>query len=292
MIATIFTLPEQEILTPSLTRRQMGELDILVVNHPAVRAAVALQGAHLLAWKPQEQEEVLWLSDKTAFARGKAIRGGVPLCWPWFGPAAQEGLPAHGFVRNLPWKLDAYQETDEGVELTLTLKSSDDTLRQWPHAFTLYARFSLAKTCNIALEAHGDFETTCALHSYFNVGNINDVKVSGLGKRYVDKVAGGEGELADGVQTFPDRTDRIYLAPEARSLIHDARLHRVIEVAHRHHSNVVGWNPGPALSASMGDMPDDGYQTFVCVETAAINTPQRARPQAPSCLSVTLRVVE
>ncbi len=292
MIAKIFDLPTQEELTPSLTRRQMGELEILVVDHPVVRAAVALQGAHLLGWKPLGEEEVLWLSDKTAFANGKAIRGGVPLCWPWFGPASEEGLPAHGFARNLPWSLNAYQETDDGVVLTLVLETSAQTRHLWPHDFTLYARFRLGRTCEIELEAHGEFDSTAALHSYFNVGDISQVKVSGLGKRYLDKVAGGEGKLHDGVETFPDRTDRVYLEPEACSLIHDPRLGRVIEVVHHHHSNVVGWNPGPALSASMGDMPDDGYKTFVCVETAAISVPQKARSEMPSRLSVTLRVAK
>lgn len=290
MITQIFNLPVQETLTPTVTRRQMGELDILVLDHPTVRAAVALQGAHLLSWKPQGEEEVLWLSDKTAFANGKAIRGGVPLCWPWFGPAAQDGLPAHGFARNQLWSLNAYQETDDGVVLTLALETNDETRRLWPHDFTLYARFRLGKTCEIELEAHGEFDSTAALHSYFNIGDINSVKVSGLGKRYLDKVAGGEGELSDGVQTFPDRTDRVYLEPDACSVIHDPSLRRVIEVIHHHHSNVVGWNPGAELSLSMADVPDDGYKTFVCVETAAISVPQKTRPEAPSRLSVTLRV--
>lgn len=290
MIAKIFDLPTQETLTPTVTCRQMGDLEILVVDHPVVRAAVALQGAHLLCWQPEGEEEVLWLSDKTAFTTGKAIRGGVPLCWPWFGPAAEEGLPAHGFARNLPWSLNAYQETDDGVVLTLELETSDETRRLWPHDFTLYARLRLGKTCDIELEAHGEFDCTAALHSYFNVGDIGQVKVSGLGKRFLDKVAGGEGVLNDGVETFADRTDRVYLEPEACSLIHDPKLGRIIEVIHHHHSNVVGWNPGPALSASMGDMPDDGYKTFVCVETAAISIPQKTRSEMPSRLSVTLRV--
>jgi glucose-6-phosphate 1-epimerase len=143
------------------------------------------------------------------------------------------------------------------------------------------------------LEAHGEFETTSALHTYFNVGDIAAVKVSGLGDRLIDKVNDAkEDVLTDGIQTFPDRTDRVYLNPEACSVIHDDALNRNIDVVHHHHLNVVGWNPGPALSVSMGDMPDDGYKTFVCVETAYATAPQKTTEEKPSRLAQTIRVAK
>ncbi|SQC94162.1 Putative glucose-6-phosphate 1-epimerase [Cedecea neteri] len=124
-------------------------------------------------------------------------------------------MPAHGFARNQPWTLSAHNEDANGVVLTFELHNNEETLKLWPHEFTLYARFKLGKTCEIELEAHGEFETTSALHTYFNVGDIADVKVSGLGKPYIDKVLNeAAGQLTDGVQTFPDRTDRLYLEPE------------------------------------------------------------------------------
>ncbi len=293
MITKIFALPVIEQIAAALSRRQLDELEVIVVDHPQVRASVALQGAHLLCWKPAGEEEVLWLSNNTPFKVGKALRGGVPICWPWFGPAEDKDLPAHGFARNLPWTLSAHSEDASGVSLTFKLQSSDETRKLWPHDFTLYARYKLGKTCEMELEAHGEFEATSALHTYFNVGDIADVKVSGLGNAYIDKVLGGEkGQLTDGVQTFPDRTDRVYLAAEERSVIHDAGLKRTIDVVHHHHSNVVGWNPGPALSASMGDMPDDGYKTFVCVETACVTTSQKASTDKPARLAATLRVAK
>lgn len=293
MINKIFALPVVEQITPVLSRRQQDELEVIVVDHPQVRASFALQGAHLLSWKPAGEEEVLWLSDITPFKNGVALRGGVPICWPWFGPAAQKELPSHGFARNLPWTLSAHNEDENGVVLTFELHSSEASRQYWPHEFTLYARFKIGKTCEMELEAHGDFETTSALHTYFNVGDISQVKVSGLGDTFIDKVNGGEqGKLSDGVQTFPDRTDRVYLNAEACSLIHDGGLKRCIEVVHHHHSNVVGWNPGPALSVSMADVPDDGYKTFVCVETACVTAPQKTSEEKPSRLSQTLRVVK
>ncbi|QLR42824.1 D-hexose-6-phosphate mutarotase [Enterobacter sp. RHBSTW-00994] len=293
MIKTIFALPVVEQLTPVLSRRKIDEADIIVVDHPRVKASVALNGAHLLSWKPEGEEEGLWLSAVTSFKKGAAIRGGVPVCWPWFGPAAEQGLPSHGFARNQQWTLKAHNEDDNGAVLTFELHSNDETHALWPHDFTLYARFKLGKTCEIELEAHGDFETSSALHTYFNVGDINAVKVSGLGDTYIDKVDNAkEGKLTDGVQTFPDRTDRVYLNPEACSVIHDTKLNRGIEVIHHHNSNVVGWNPGPALSVSMGDVPDDGYKTFVCVETACVSPLQKASGDKPSRLAQTIRIVK
>ncbi|WP_437891185.1 D-hexose-6-phosphate mutarotase [Phytobacter sp. V91] len=291
MINTIFALPVVEQITSTLSRRVNDELDVIVVDHPKVKASVALQGAHLLSWKPVGEEEVLWLSANTPFKHGVALRGGVPICWPWFGPAAQPGLPAHGFARNLPWTLKAHNEDDNGVVLTFELQSSDESRKFWAHDFTLLARFKLAKTCEIELEAHGEFETLSALHTYFNVGDISAVKVSGLGDRFIDKVNDAkEDVLTDGVQTFPDRTDRVYLNPEACSVIKDGALNRSIEVIHHHHFNVVGWNPGPALSASMADMPDDGYKTFVCVESACATKTQKTTEEKPSRLAQTIKV--
>ena len=293
MINKIFALPVVEQLTPVLSRRQIDGADVIVVDHPRVKASVALNGAHLLSWKPEGEAEALWLSDATSFKKGDAIRGGVPICWPWFGPSVQPGLPSHGFARNQQWTLKAHNEDDNGAVLTFELQANDETRALWPHDFTLYARFKLGQSCEIELEAHGEFETTSALHTYFNVGDINAVKVSGLGDTFIDKVDNAkEGRLDDGVQTFPDRTDRVYLHPEACSVIHDSALNRGIDVVHHHHSNVVGWNPGPALSVSMADIPDDGYKTFVCVETACVTAPQKTSEEKPSRLGQTIKTVK
>ena len=112
MINKIFALPVNETISPVISRRQLDDLELIVIDHPQVKASVALQGAHLLSWKPAGEEEVLWLSNNTPFKQGVALRGGVPICWPWFGPSAQQGLPSHGFARNLPWTLEGHDEDD------------------------------------------------------------------------------------------------------------------------------------------------------------------------------------
>lgn len=284
----LFSLPVIAQITPYISQRKIGELPVVVIVHPKVRAAVTLQGAQLIAWQPGGEKPVIWLSEKTAWTPGKAIRGGVPICWPWFGPA---GEPAHGFARSLPWSLSAHDENEESVVLTLVLESNEQTKKLWPHDFTLFARFRFSDRCDIELEAHGDFEATAALHSYFSVEDIAGVEVSGLGSDFIDKVNGGAvNTSATGKQTYPDRIDRIYTQPEDCSVITDAAGKRMIEIYHHYHSDVVTWNPGPALSCSMGDMANEGFKTMVCVETAHVSTPMVSAGESPARLATTIRV--
>lgn len=283
----IFSLPIKSEITSTITERQIDQLPVIVVDHPQVRAAVTCQGAHLLQWQPSGEQPVLWLSDNTPFVDGVAIRGGVPICFPWFGPAAE---PNHGFARLLPWELTAHSEDANGVELTFTLRDSAKTLASWPHAFTVTAHFKLGKTCTIELEAEGDYSITSALHTYFQIGDIDRIRVSGLGDTFIDKVNQGKLTTQGGDLTFSERTDRVYTAPQAVSIITDPTLQRTIEVHHTHHSDAVAWNPAAELSKTIADMPDDGYKTFVCVETARVTQPLVATPASPARLSTLISV--
>ncbi|MEE3649341.1 MULTISPECIES: D-hexose-6-phosphate mutarotase [unclassified Brenneria] len=283
----IFELPVTQKITPAISRRQVEQLPVVVVDHPQVRAAVALQGAHLLSWQPTGQAPVLWLSGNTTFVEHVAIRGGIPICFPWFGPFAE---PNHGFARLLPWELTSHSEDEHGVQLAFTLRDTAETRKIWPHEFTLIARFKLGKTCHIELEAHGDYSITSALHTYFQIGDISKVAIRGLGDRFIDKVNQGKVTTQPGDLVFSDRTDRIYTHPQDISVINDPALQRTIEVHHAHHSDVVSWNPGAELSHTIGDMTDDGYKTFVCVETARIHQPFVATVQSPARLSATIYI--
>lgn len=283
----IFQLPITKQITSTISQRQLEQLPAIVVDHPQVRAAIALQGAHLVSWQPKGEAPVLWLSENTAFAEHVAIRGGIPICFPWFGPYAQ---PSHGFARVLPWEFTSYSEDDQGVELAFTLRDSAQTRASWPHEFTLIARFKLGKTCHIELEAHGDYSMTSALHTYFQIGDISKISVSGLGERFIDKVNQGQESQQQGDLVFTGRADRIYTHAQDISVIHDPELQRTIEVQHGNYSDVVAWNPGAELSHTMGDMTDEGYKTFVCVETARINQALRATVQSPARLSTHIRI--
>lgn len=284
MIERLLALPVVSPITPSLSQRQMGELPVIVIDHPKVRAAVSFQGAHVLAWQPAEAEHPgLWLSENSAFTPGVPVRGGIPICWPWFGPVQ---APAHGFARTMQWDFTAHNENEDGVFLTFTLRDSAETRKIWPHEFTLIARIRLGETCEVELEAYGQYQATAALHSYFTVGDIAQISVTGLGQHVVDKLAQREVYTDDDKLVFQGRTDRIYTEPEQCSYIRDKKLKRTIEVVHFHHSDVVCWNPGAALSADMKDMTDDGYKTMVCVESARINHPMAPQSDKPSHLSV------
>ena len=288
MSEDVFSLPVQEGITEHISRRRLGDLSVVVVDHPKARAAVALQGAHLFAWQPAGGEPVLWLSEASAFKAGTAIRGGVPVCWPWFGPAGQ---PSHGFARISDFELVLSEEDDSGVRLDFELRSDERTRGIWPHDFVLFIRMRIGATCEISLEAHGDYESTGALHSYFHVGAIGEVTVSGIGVPYIDQVEDKSGSQ-DGPLRFPGRIDRVYTAAESVSRVEDPVLHRVIEVRHHDFSDVVTWNPGPELSHSMADLTDDGYRGFVCVETARISEPLKSASDRPATLSVAFSVAE
>ncbi|MFE2870599.1 D-hexose-6-phosphate mutarotase [Embleya sp. NPDC059259] len=290
----VFALPVLRRLDDHLSLRRLGELEVVVVDHPRVRAALALQGAHLFAWQPQGAEPVLWLSDDGVFEEGRAVRGGVPICWPWFGPA---GRPNHGFARILPWTLLGSGAADDALHLSLVLRDDERSRAYWPFAFEVEARFTLGpRECRIELTARGDFESTAALHTYLRVGDLAGVRITGLDGPYLDKVLDVEADTdkdpdtgEDGL-SFPDRIDRIYTRPDDVTRVHDRTGGRVVEVRHAGHSDVVVWNPGAELTRTMADVPDDGWREFVCVETARVCKPLAADPHAPTRLTATLRI--
>lgn len=282
----LYALPIVRSLSPAVTLRQQGDIPLIVITHQHCQAIIALQGAQLLQWQPDDQPPVLWLSPQTAFQKGQPIRGGIPFCWPWFG---QAGQPAHGFARNKLWTLISTEETEREVSVTLQLKSDADTLALWPHDFTLTAQFHLGNYCDVMLEAQGDFSTTAALHSYFAVSDLDAVVVDGLGPVYEDKVSGETLNQTDPLR-FSERTDRIYPQPEPITTLQDAQWQRTVQLQHHNHSDVVAWNPGAELSRSMQDVPDDGYRHFVCLETARIGQPLVSSADKAGALSLTINV--
>lgn len=282
----IFTLPINQQLTPFISLRQLDELPIIVIIHPKVHAAISLQGAHLLAWQPKDQEPIIWLSKRSQFKHGIAIRGGIPICWPWFGPI---DTPSHGFARNQPWRLTAHAEDEQGISLTLTLKDNEQTRQLWPHTFELKAHFKLGEECEVTLESQGDYQITAALHTYFEVGDIRHIHVAGLGTHYIDKVAKSIEAYKVGELVFNGQTDRIYTQAAKCSLINDPIKQRTLEIYHHHMNDVIAWNPGPELSAQMPDMSGDGYKTMVCVETGHVTKILNVSRGQPAYLAVTIR---
>ena len=260
---------ESKLLSSSVKQTKFGELPILVIQHKSCCAAVSLQGAHLLFWQPSiEQTPVIWLSKQSKFEKGIAIRGGVPICWPWFGPL---GTPSHGFARIVEWTLDSCNEEDDGVDLVLVLSNNQQTKPYFDKPFNVSLKIHLGKTCEVALSCSGEFEATSALHTYFGIDNINHVVVKGLGDTYQDRLTVENKPVTVGQMTFNQEVDRIYTNANTEITISDNV--RTIKLTTTNASDVVTWNPWIDKAKAMADFGDDEYQSMVCVEAGRINKP-------------------
>lgn len=252
-----------------------GALPVAEVHNAHARALIALHGGHVFAFQPHGQAPVLWVSKRSYFASGKAIRGGIPICWPWFGPHPTDpGLPAHGFVRTAEWQILETAVVADGATLLLFgLESNEHTLSLWPHAFRLEMVITVGASLQAELVVHnpGTYVFTCggALHSYFTVSEIGNVTITGLeGRSYIDQLEPGQDKRQDGPVTIDAETDRIYVDATDTCNIEDAGLQRHVAIAKTGSRTTVVWNPWIDKAQRMPDFDDDEYRTMVCVETA------------------------
>jgi glucose-6-phosphate 1-epimerase len=248
---------------------------VLEIDNDRAGAAIALQGAHLLRWAPHNQQPVIWLSEAARLASGKAIRGGIPVCWPWFGPHPGEAaFPAHGFARTALWEVRETQAVSGDVtEVVLRLVQDETTSRLWPYPSELECRFRVSDTLQVELVSRNTGETPitigAALHTYFAVSDIRQISLQGLdGCGYLDKVDGGRRKQQAGPVTFHGETDRIYLNTAAEVCIDDPGLQRRIRIGKGGSRSTVVWNPWIEKADKMGDLGEEGYLSMVCVETA------------------------
>lgn len=251
-----------------------GELDSVEVKNPHATARVALQGAHVLEWTPRDEEPVIWVSEAARYAPGVAVRGGIPICWPWFGPHPTDpALPAHGFARTSAWQVVAAERLpDERTRLTFRLPDGEGA-GLWPHDTELLYMVTVGQTLELDLVTRnaGEVPVTVgqALHTYFRVSNAAAVKVLGLeGCRYLDKIAGGE-HVQDRPLAIGGRTDRIYLDSARDCIVEDLGLGRAIRISKRNSHSTVVWNPALDGNAP-GDFGPTGSRHMLCVETANV----------------------
>ncbi|GGA64060.1 D-hexose-6-phosphate mutarotase [Neiella marina] len=248
-------------------------LVMVTIENDFARAEICLHGAHVCSFQPKGQKPVLWLSNDVQFIQGKAIRGGVPVCWPWFGPhPTNKEFPQHGFARNQNWQLsDTMQLADGATELVFTLTDSEQSRQLWPHAFELALKVTVGKQLHMELLSTntGDDEMVVggALHSYFDIASIAQTRIRGLDQvTYDDKVAVQDGLIQRGDIIIDEEVDRVYLDTLATCLINDDGNERVIAVAKDGSRTTVVWNPWFDKAAAMGDFNNDGYQSMVCIE--------------------------
>ncbi len=245
------------------------------VTTPLAEAEVYLLGAHVTRFKPAGAEEVLWLSGESQFAIGQAIRGGVPVCHPWFAAYASDAsAPLHGYVRIMPWDVEGVTLEEDGtVTLAFWIKFHQPQNPDWPGEFELRHRVRVGSALTMELETlncgPGPLMLTEALHTYFAVSDIRNVTVTGLaGCEYFDKVAGDRKKQSDEPIAFAGETDRAYFDTTTTCVIDDPGLDRRIHVAKRGSRSTVVWNPWTAKAASMPDFGDDEWPGMLCVETA------------------------
>lgn len=256
------------------------------------------QGAHLTTWR-LGQTPVIWVSTASGYAEGQPIRGGVPVCWPWFGPGRSGDLsPAHGFARIAPWRL--VQEDSDGTTLRLTWELTAADVQGLPgtehfaHEFTARLGVTIEDSASIALTVRNDgpepFDYEIALHTYLHVGDIRRVEVDGLdGCDYFDKVLGAEA-TQEGPVVFTGETDRVY-SSSATVQVHDPVLQRTLTIEKSGSPTTVVWNPWIDKARAMPDFADDEWPQMVCVEAAAVGVDAvRLDPGEEHTLSTTVRV--
>ena len=257
-------------------REDASGLVVAEISNALGSASLCLQGAHLMTWQPKSQAvPVVWLSRDAKLAAGKSIRGGAPVCWPWFGAHATESsFPGHGFARTVPWQvIESGSEPNGATRLTLRLVASDKTRGQWPHACNADLTVIVGETLRMELTTENtgseDFVIGEALHTYLQIGDIGAVRVTGLeGCEYWDKVGGSTLRKQDGAISFSGETDRVYINTAAECVIEDDKLKRRIHIAKSGSLSTVVWTPWVEKANKMGDMGQpDGWREMVCVES-------------------------
>jgi D-hexose-6-phosphate mutarotase len=263
-----------------------GSLPAVAVSLPSATALVYLHGAHVAEWRPAGQLPVLWMSDFGRFSTADALRGGIPLCFPWFGQnAADPTLPNHGWARLAEWTLiNAVSDTD-AAELTFELTEQSVGVPAGTAPMRLHYVVTVGAELTIALHVLNTGDTDLAFeetfHTYLAVGDITTTRIDGYTNLpFIDRTVTPEATAvsAEPVRFDGDQIDRIYPMPDA-AVVNDPANSRVITVTAAASAQSVIWNPGSAKAAGMGDFGDDEWTSMVCVE--ALNIRDSAVTLAP-----------
>jgi len=257
-----------------------GGLPFILINNRSATALISVYAAQVLSFQPaKECEDLLFLSPKSYYGEGKAIRGGIPVCWPWFGSDPNDlDRPDHGFVRNGLWAILATEATtDLETRVRLRFQETIQSESYWQQRFTLDLEISVGNTLTLKLITRNTgnqvFSITQALHSYLHVGNINQVQILGLeGSHYLDKLDNSVQKHQLGAVTVLEEVDRIYTGTQNELIIDDSSFNRQIRITSTSNKTTVVWNPGEQSSAKIPDLESDDYQYFICVEAGNVDT--------------------
>ena len=264
------------------------QLELLVIENSQATAVISLFGGHVVSYIPKsDNRERLWLSPLTFKDAHKPIRGGVPVCWPWFSDSHGQPkgvLPSHGFVRTQSWHIEDKIECDTETVVTLAPLSAQGD--GFDGQASLLLVVSVGKTLKLELITENigatEFSYTCALHTYFAIEDISQVRLEGITGEYEDKTQRFSVFPTPEHYVFTQETDRVHNCTSDKVTIHDGKVNT--EVGSKGHDSLVVWNPWSDNAKAMADMPDNGYMKMVCVETA-ITGGKRLRPGESHCLT-------
>lgn len=266
-------------------RCQLGTLACWRVRSAEAELLIAEQGAQILSYQRTDEPPIIWLSEQAAFQTGQSVRGGVPLCWPWFGDLARNPTPiqaaylqpnqapAHGLARTLPWQLDDLLTEAHQIRLNFSLSTKE--LPHWPHAVQPKLSISLGDRLSISLENHnlGD-RPVClsqALHTYFAVSDVRNIRIQGLeGCRYLETLEGWEERQQQAELSIEGETDRIYLNTPPLMRIQDPIWGRQICLKAEGSASAIVWNPWIDKAKRLSQFADDAWQRMLCIETANV----------------------
>ncbi len=302
-------IDEQEVPPdlPHIQRIEVNQLQCLRVQTARAELLIAEQGAQVLRYQEHGQEPLIWMSEEAAFETGNSVRGGIPVCWPWFGDlmrnppqvqALHSGgrLPAHGLVRGITWLLMENAIEGDSVRLVLATPPTAESpaLRHLPPGLELRLEILLDDRLHLKLTTRNGSEQhialTQALHSYFAVSSIHDVTVEGLeGQRYIETLEGWAEREQKRALVVSSETDRIYLGLPPCLSIRDDGWNRRIQIEASGSTSAVVWNPWASKARRLSQFADDAWQRMLCIETANVMEDLvELEPGAEHSLGVTL----
>lgn len=256
--------------SPYFSIKHEGELTLLTMNAPWGQAVISTQGAQLLSYIPADQTDLLWLSPNAKFAKGKAIRGGIPICWPWFGAHdVEEKYPAHGYARTSEWQCTQIQVFEHQAKINWSLTSNPAFP---PYTSNMELEMTLGEDILLQVRFTHTGEIPerygIALHSYFPVTSINQTSISGLNdKMYFDKTNSSiQKQIGD--VSFSGEVDRVYKDVKGECVLNTNNQR--IQISSLGFQNAIVWNPGEQLGSSMGDIGPDHWDSFACVENGNV----------------------
>lgn len=248
-------------------------MQLIEVKNDLGCAMISLMGAHVISYKKANSSDILWMSDKSYMEYGKPIRGGIPVCWPWFGPFhdAERKLPSHGLGRISIWDVKEKSECADGSsKLVLSLPGSrlPDEFSALDAEIEIIIGSTLKMSLKTTNNGEKDYNLTQALHTYFSVEDCTKLHVEGLkNTAYIDKVDGGKEKMQNDDVRIGEEVDRIYMNTTAACTLVDEAANRKVEISKKGSTSTVVWNPWVKKSIAMPDFGDEEYHTMICVET-------------------------